>query len=62
MRCKRGSFWQVTHSIRTNRFASYKPKVYAILTNMQFTCANAKHTITSENHVGRLMGATHREA
>ncbi len=36
--------------------------VNAILTNMQFTCANAKHTITSENHVGRLMGATHREA
>ena len=36
--------------------------VYAILTNMQFTCANPKHTITSENHVGQLMGATHQEA
>ena len=29
---------------------------------MQFTYANAKHTITSENHVGQLMGAAHWEA
>ncbi len=59
---KGGCFGRSRTQLRTNRFASYKPKVYAILTNMQFTCANSKHTITSENHVGRLIGAAHREA
>ena len=57
-----GCFGRSHTQLRTNLLASYKPMVYAILTNMQFTCANSKHTITSENHVGRLMGAAHREA
>ena len=57
-----GRFRRSHAQLRTNLNAQCKPAVNAILTNMQFTCANAKHTITSENHVGRLMGATHREA
>ena len=57
-----GCFRRSCAQLRINCIAQCKPMVNAILTNMQFTCANAKHTITSENHVGRLMGATHREA
>ena len=43
-----GCFRRSHTQSRTHRLASYKPTVNAILTNMQFTCANAKHTITSE--------------
>ena len=57
-----GRFRRPCAQLSINCIAQCKPMINAILTNMQFTCANAKHTITSENHVGRLMGATHREA
>ena len=57
-----GRFRRSRAQLRTNLNVQCKPTVNVILTNMQFTCANAKHTITSENHVGRLMRATHREA
>lgn len=49
-----GCFRRSRVQLRINCIAQCKPTVNAILTNMQFTCANAKHTITSENHVGRL--------
>ena len=57
-----GCFRRSRAQLSINCIAQCKPMVNAILTNMQFICANAKHTITRENHVGRLMGTTHREA
>ena len=57
-----GCFRRSRARLSINCIAQCKPTVNAILTNMQFTCVNAKHTITCENHVGRLMGTTHREA
>ena len=57
-----GCFRRSRAQLRINCIAQCQPTVNTILTNMQFTCANAKHTITCENHVGRLMGTAHREA